>query len=233
LGVFLGLAGVAVGLFSLAKVVAVHERVFEGKSAAQWRAELSSGDAGRSQRASVVLNTTIIPELTDAALHDTNESRFKPAVAEFLNDLPGVRLCYLEAPARRGDAVKELGKFGPAAKAAVPVLLQILKGHDAATRSTAATVLGEIKSDPDVVIPALIGCLGDADLEAEAADALGDFGPLAKAAVPKLLPLLHGDKEARHAANHALRKIDPIAAAKAGVRPPLIESLNPDGSKKN
>jgi hypothetical protein len=42
---------------------------------------------------------------------------------------------------------------------------------------------------------------------------------LAKPAVPKLLPLLHAkDDDDRAAAKAALKKLDPIAAAKAEVK---------------
>lgn len=218
LGVLAGLAVAAVGILGLTHVVADHPRLFEGKSAARWREELSAGDAAASHRATIVLNTVIIPQLTDVALHDTNDSGFKLAVVDLLNQLPGMRVHCRPAPARRADALMELGRFGPAAKAAIPVLLQILNGHDPAARGTAATALGGIHSDPDVVIPALIACLDVPDMDESALEALGNFGPLAKAAVPKMLPLLlHGDKEARHAAALALPKIDPEAAANAPV----------------
>jgi hypothetical protein len=225
IGVFLGLTAVTGGILALTKVVTPHERVFQGKSAGEWREELGSGDAAASNRAIIILNTAIIPELSDAALHDTNDSGFKLAVVNALNQLPGVRLRYLNAPGRRGDAVKELGKFGPAAAAAVPVLIQILKGNDdPSTRGAAAAALGEIHGDPDVAIPALIVGLEDSDVNDQAAEALGKFGALAKVALPKLLPLLHGGKEARHAATLALPKIDSEAAAKAGIPGRTIKS---------
>jgi hypothetical protein len=202
----------------MTRVVADHPRVFEGKTTGQWREQLSQGDVAASRRANLVLNTAIIPQLTETALHDTNDSAFKLAVVDLLNQLPGIHVRCRRAPARRADALVELGRFGPAAKAAIPVLLQILKGHDPATRGAAAAALGGIHSDPDAVIPALIACLEDSDMDESAAEALGNFGPLAKAAVPKMLPLLlHGDKETRHAAALAVPRIDPEAAANAPV----------------
>jgi len=56
---------------------------------------------------------------------------------------------------------------------------------------------------------------------------LGSFGAAAKAAVPRLLPLLHGEKEARRAATLALPRIDPEAAAKAGIKWRKTKSLDP------
>lgn len=221
------------GILALIKAMAPHERVFQGKSAVGWREELSSGDAATSNRAIIILNTSIIPELTDVALQDTNDSGFKLTIVDALNELPGVRVSFLYAPGRRGDALKELGKFGPATEAAIPVLIQILKGNDGpATRGAAAAALGEIHSDPDVAIPALIACLEDSDVNDQAAEALGKFGTLAKAAVPKLRPLLHGDKEARRASTLALPRIDPEAAAKAGIPERTIKSSPMDESER-
>ena len=209
----------ACGILGLTKVLADHPRMFQGKSAGQWREELGRGDAAASHRAHLVLETAIIPALTGTALHDTNDSGFKLALVDWLNELPGVRVQCLAAPGRRAEALVELGRFGPPAKAAIPVLLQILKGHDPSTRGAAAVALGGIHSEPDAVVPALIACLEDPDMDEAAAEALGKFGPLAKAAVPKMLPLLlDGDKETRHAAALALPRIDPQAAATAPVR---------------
>jgi HEAT repeat protein len=226
LGVGLGLAGVAGVVLGLSKIVATHEWVFQGKSASQWRQELISDDAARSQRAGIVLNDSIIPELTDAALHDTNDSGLRLAMAVALNDLPGLRVSHLDATGRRGDSINELGKLGPASKRAIPVLIEILKGHDdAAVRGAAAAALGQIHGEPDVCIPALLSSLGDSDVDEQAAEALGHFGPLAKAAVPKLLYLsVHGDKGTRHEAGLALPKIDPEAAAKAGTKRQKIKA---------
>jgi hypothetical protein len=216
--VFLVLAAVAGGLLELTKIVTTAVMEFEGEPVGHWREDLSRGDAAASNRANVILNTKIIPGLSAAALHDTNDSGFKLWVVDALNGLPGVRVRFLAAPARRADDIKELGKFGSTAQSAIPVLIQVLKGNDDATRGAAAEALGEIHSDADVCVPALIACLEGSDIDDTAAEALGKFGPLAKAAVPKLLPLLlHGGKEARRAAILALPKIDPETAAKAGI----------------
>jgi HEAT repeat protein len=226
-GVGLGLALVVGWVLVLREVVSTHERIFQGKSAAQWGTELAAGNTDESRRANLVLNTAIIPELLDAALRDTTDSAWKLGAADMLNRLPGVRVSYTTAPGRRGDALRELGKFGPAAKPAIPVLVQLLNDSDAAVRCAAAAALGEIHSDPDVSIPALTACMGDPDMNDEAAEALGKFGSLAKAAVPQILPLLHGDKAARHAARLALPEIDPEAAAQAGIKTRLAKQPSP------
>jgi HEAT repeat protein len=84
---------------------------------------------------------------------------------------------------------------------------------------SAIKALGKIHSDPDVVIPLLIPYLTNDDLNDEAASALGDYGRLAEEAFPRIVPLLKAkDDDARAAARVALKKIDPEAAAKAGVK---------------
>jgi len=88
-------------------------------------------------------------------------------------------------------------------------------------RASAATALGHIHSEPDVVVPALIEMLGDSDaqLHAVAARALGEFGNHGKAEVAPLIALLgEGNQDARKAATNALKSIDPEAAANAGVK---------------
>ena len=49
--------------------------------------------------------------------------------------------------------------------------------------------------------------------------ALGNYGSQAREAFPKIVPLLKDkDRETRNDARVALKKIDPEAAAKAGVK---------------
>ena len=106
--------------------------------------------------------------------------------------------------------------MGPAAKSAVPALVQALKGKDTIVRGAAISALGKIHSDPEFVIPLLIGYLDDEGLNDEAALALANYGSLAKVAVPKIIPLLHApDKDAQAAAAEALKKIDPEAYTNA------------------
>ncbi|MDB6022834.1 MAG: domain containing protein [Pedosphaera sp.] len=110
-------------------------------------------------------------------------------------------------------AATYLGEFGPSAAAGIPALTHALKeGHD----GNAATSLGKIHGQPEVIIPLLMTYLDDEDLADEMAEALGNFGPLAKAAVPKLLPLLKArDRDTRQAAIVALKQIDPEALTNA------------------
>jgi HEAT repeats len=200
----------------LTQTLGSHETMYQGKSLDYWHEMLNGRDVAASNQANVVLTSVIIPQLTNQMFHDTNDSSFRLALVDKLNCLPGVVINYIPADRRRATAVDEIGEFGPLAKDAIPVLIQALKGKDGATRPAAARVLGKIHGDPDVVIPLLIDYLSDDDVNASAAEALGDFGPPAKAAVPKLVPLLKpGDKDLLKAVTEALRKIGPEASAEA------------------
>jgi HEAT repeat protein len=181
-----------------------------GKPIEYWQAQLNSHDVVASNEALALVNSRVIPELTNAMFHDTNDSRLRILLIDGLNQLPGVQIYFIDAAGRRVQAAETIGELGPGAKSAIPSLIQALKGNDPAVRSAAISALGEIHSEPETIIPLLITYLDNDSLNDEAAKALGNYGTLAKAAVPKILPMLHApDKDARVAAAEALLKIDP------------------------
>lgn len=228
LSVAIGLGLLAGGIWVLIKTVGEREVLYGGKSAYDWSEQIKSGNTTASNQASLILNQQIIPRLTRTMLEDTNDSRLRMTLVEYLNTLPGVNILFRTADSRRAGAAEEFGEFGPAAEAASPALLQALQGRDLLVRGPAAVSLGKIRSKPDVVIPLLIKYLEDDDLRESAAEALGEFGTLSKEATPKLLLLFKiPDKDLRHAVGEALKKIDPEAAAKAGVRVEVSSSPLP------
>jgi hypothetical protein len=193
--------------------------LYAGKTMEYWQQQLYGHDSASSNAAFVIVSTQLVPQLVDSMFHDTNDSSARLSLIKTLNGLPGVHIDYVEAADRRVEAVQDLGDLGAAAKSALPDLIRALKGQDAAIRAAAISSLGKIRSEPDTVIPLLIPYLEEDELDAPAAQALGEFGGLARPAVPKLLPLLQGkDKGERAAAREALLKIDPEAAAKAGIK---------------
>ena len=88
------------------------------------------------------------------------------------------------------------GKITPEeARAAFPVALENLHCENpdaeirASTRERAAQLLGSLKLDPDITVPALIQGLEDPNFSVilNNAQALAEFGPRAKSAIPRLI----------------------------------------------
>ena len=218
-GVVVGILILVGVIWLLSRTLGNHATLYVGKSMEDWMQQLDSHDAGASNQAYEALNTQIIPRLVDQMFHDTNDSKIRLLLIETLNGIPGVQINFAKAETRRASAANYLGLFGSPAKAAVPSLIQALKGPDAGLHEPAIAALGKIHSNPDVVIPLLIPYLTNDDVNDEAASALGNYGSLAKEAFPKIVPLLQArDKDARAAARVALKQIDPEAAANAGVK---------------
>jgi hypothetical protein len=234
--------GVAVGLAVLVGVVCLLAHVLgdspqyliAGKPVIYWQEQLKDQHTGVSNQAFVAVNRLVIPKLLDTMFHDTNDSHLRLFLIETLNGLPGVLIYFTPAEGRRGLAAQTIGEFGAAAEPAIPSLIQAVKGPDLMVRESAIIALGNIHSDPEVVIPLLIGCLEDESVNDEAALALANYGSLARPAVPKILPLLHApDKDAQEAARTALRKIDPEAYTNAVMGGPLASTNSaPAGVEK-
>jgi HEAT repeat protein len=76
--------------------------------------------------------------------------------------------------------------------------------------------LGQFPNAAETTVPALILALKD-DIAREAARALGELGPGARAAVPALLEACrsHSESDTRDAARQALLWIDPEALREA------------------
>jgi hypothetical protein len=222
------LIGVALGSGLLAGLILVlihslgdPEHLYKGKRLSYLFQQMDSADPALSNEVRVVLQTEAIPRLITVMFNDTNDSTIRMTLVENLNELPGVNIIADKAPMRRAIAAGTLGQFGPRADVAVPSLVKVVKGHDAAPREAATRALGQIHCQPDQIVPLLITCLDDSqDGVAEAAAvSLGEFGSLAKDAVPKLVPWVNAqDKDKRHAAIIALPKIDSAAALQAGIK---------------
>ncbi|EEF60946.1 HEAT repeat domain-containing protein [Pedosphaera parvula] len=150
-----------------------------------------------------------------------------PLVQALTNSNPGVKHNALEAfglmrslysgtnyAPDRLAAIPEVGKI------AVRPLLECLESKDRLARGEAARALGSLGCEPDQVVPALIHQLKGTNYSSRPAlEALGMFGPKAKAAVPALLEALNGPTFGdRSELTNTLKKIDPAAAARAGVK---------------
>ena len=134
----------------------------------------------------------------------------KPAVPALITSLNDS-----DAEVRRW-AASCLGVVGPAAEAAVPALVQHLA--DPAVSEASEWALGGIHKRPDLAVPALVERLRGPGRKSSTLFALARFGPDAKTAVPAILPLLNASDEGTPMARSALKRIDPEAAARAGVK---------------
>jgi HEAT repeat protein len=177
------------------------EPSFRGKTLSELQKELKDKDAEVRRNAALGIGY-IGPEAKPAA----------PALAAALKDGDkNVRLAVATA----------LWRLGPNARAAAPGLLDAFKSdEEIQVRVMAAYALGKIGPEKGVVA-ALAGALnGDAIVVRRAAAfALGEIGPGAKDAVTELIALFRDtDVIASKNAGQALKKIDPDAATKAGVK---------------
>ena len=122
----------------------------------------------------------------------------------------------------RATAAWALGQVGPDAQMAVPWLRQSLSDTNAPMRLSAAIALWRISQDTNVV-SVVIEQFDRNPQNREILRALGEMGPLAKSAVPTLLKILGPPDPpwqpyVQPLAREALKKIDPEAAAQAGVK---------------
>jgi HEAT repeat protein len=110
----------------------------------------------------------------------------------------------------REDAAIALGKLGPFAKPAVPALEEALDKGPFSARVRAAKSLWLITGETERAVDVLIGELGDFNWGLLAAQVLGEIGPQANKAVPRLVELFQAvDPYQRVAAADALLRIDP------------------------
>jgi HEAT repeat protein len=160
-----------------------------------------------------------------------SEHRFEAVIGyEVLGPLASAQVSSLSdtlthdpSPRVRQAAACALGYIGPKARLAAPALFRATKDTDGAVRTCAFDALGRILPDPQLTIPLLVAGLDDLCLNVAEAAAigLGEYGPEARAAVPALVRMLATNNAAEFdyaALRSALKKIDPEAATKAGVK---------------
>jgi HEAT repeat protein len=169
---------------------------------------------------------TVVPPILVALKDPAKLVRWRALVA--LGDVGDQKLTLMALIAALKDPAAEvrclaaemLAEFGPAAKAALPALLDLWKGTDRGGRSWALNALVAIDPDGDKTLAALISALGDKHegIRLQGIRHCWEQGTKAKAAVPALLEHLKDKSQAiRDKAAAAVKQIDPEAAKKAGL----------------
>ncbi len=149
----------------------------------------------------------------------TTNANVRHNIAAALADI-GIRRSFTNA------TPEQIATLDQEANIAVPALMKLLTNRADPARGQAALTLGVLGAQADIVIPALIAALQDATnsengvpAAISAASALGRFRHEAEAAVPALVVALQSPSAGlQDAAARALKKIDPEAAAEAGVK---------------
>ena len=111
----------------------------------------------------------------------------------------------------RVAAANSLRRFGASAHSAVPALLRAMTYGDSYGRSAAMLALVATKADPSILVPALVANLDSplVGLREGAIRALGQLGPVASAALPRLKRSLNDpDATVRIEAARAILAID-------------------------
>jgi HEAT repeats len=125
--------------------------------------------------------------------HDLANTGFGILGAEAKDAVPGLISIYRENISEdlRTTAANALRLIGPAAKEAVPALLESLARPNLSMEADGNTIdaLGEIHSHPELVVPALLKCLNDSNQNIRwlAMGSIASFGADARMAVPALL----------------------------------------------
>jgi HEAT repeat protein len=190
-------------------IVALHDRHWRGRSAAQAAlVKIAQNDPA------------VWAALADAASDPVSDVR--GAVAYALEDhaLPAtlkagvpllVRLLEDKDGFVAAEAAHALAKAGAGGAAAAPALMQAMKNENAGVRLAAASALGRMGAAAEPAVPAIRAMLGSADKwdRSNAARVLGEMGVIGAAAAPDLIKAL-GDTErvVRFNAAFALGRLD-------------------------
>jgi HEAT repeat protein len=120
-----------------------------------------------------------------------------------------IRLNEQEQMVHSGDALEQMGRFGDDL---IPGLIECLEDGHPDVRHQAVQLLAAARPRSDVAVPNLIERLTDEDwlIVTSTILHLGDFGPLAVAAIPQIEPWLKSPNEyLRLLAATTIIKLDP------------------------
>ena len=159
-----------------------------------------------------------------AAFQNTDAAAgFEILGAEAQQAVPALTRIYEQniSPSSQRATARALIAIGPMAGTTIPSFLRMVTNSSADARFTAVYALSQVHAEARLAVPALTESLKDTDylVRLFAARGLGDYGTNAQQAVPALVLLLSDPhRHVRPMATNALKKIDPEAAAEAGVK---------------
>jgi hypothetical protein len=166
-----------------------------------------------------------------AVLNFEGSLGFEILGADAQQAVPGLISLYEQdiSPDSEKATISALIAIGPAARAAVPLLVRDAGSSDDSVRVNAVRALVEMHAEPSMVVPVFVKGLNDTnrDVCSWSARGLRDSGASPQQTVPSLLRLLSDPGAgylARDAAIGALNRIDPGALKAAGI-PALINLL--------
>jgi HEAT repeat protein len=125
------------------------------------------------------------------------------------------------SPQVRDLACSALVAVDPTGHRVIPVFMRNATNSDENVRFLAVFGLSQVHCPPRLLVPILVSCLESSNLlyRTSVLRQLGENGPEAKDATPHIIALLNNPEQSVRAfASEALKRIDPEAAAKAGVR---------------
>ncbi|CAK9046925.1 unnamed protein product [Durusdinium trenchii] len=176
------------------------------------------------------LPAQVVPRLLQSLKETDSEVRRNAAIAleatEPTDEIVQALLKALEDgnTGVRSNAVKTLGKMGPAAAEAVPKLLQALHDNDSAVRCSAAKALANMNDVASEAVPDLLQALEDGDREVRrsAAESLGKMD-LAVEALPQLLKALENEED--EVRSSVARALGNMRSAAAEAVPHVVKTL--------
>jgi HEAT repeat protein len=128
----------------------------------------------------------------------------------------------------RFEAASALGTIGPEAKAAIANLISALGDESERVRWRAGWALGRIGAK---TVSALTAVLEDEQQRTLAVAALGDIGPAARPAVPKLVELLSQDHLPKSLATEIIKTISHIGPGAGEAVPILLKIFDDEESE--
>ncbi|HWY74071.1 MAG TPA: HEAT repeat domain-containing protein [Verrucomicrobiae bacterium] len=166
--------------------------------------------------------------LTEAIPHHQAACGFEALGADGKSAVPELMRIYKAKRSwdSQDTVLQALGSISVGAEESIPLLVGATTNPEPVLRIDAVEALGKISNQPARIVPSLLKALNDPDrnVRESAVYSLGNFGRDARPAVPALLDVRKTLSPTSkfppylYQIDEALKKIDPAAAANAGIQ---------------